>query len=348
MTLGRLALIPICAYLLYQGHDGQIAAVLLGTLIGCTDFVDGYLARRYGTTKLGGLMDPIADKVFTAVVFLPAIDLGWVPPWLVALLFVREFLVTAARTSYERRGLQLRSSYLARYKTWVQMCGIAVILFTSVLAPSTTRIILGALALAPVAGFIALRLVRGRTWRGAGFFAISFLACFAVHELLGPARFALGLMFFVVGITWISGLAYLTSIGQLRGRGRITPGEIVRLLTAAAIPAGTVLVEAGPQSLPAATILLLSCELAHGGLDNLLASQQAEAGAWGWGLRTGSIAVLLVAGVSGGWFSRPAVAAAAVIALVGVIDAFVRKRRFYLDSFADAGSVPAPAPRVQA
>jgi CDP-diacylglycerol--glycerol-3-phosphate 3-phosphatidyltransferase len=338
VTLGRLGLIPFCALLLFEGHDAQLAALLLGTVIGCTDFVDGYLARKYGTTKLGGLMDPIADKVFTAVVFLPAIDLGWVPAWLVALLFVREFLVTAARTSYERRGLQLKSSYLARYKTWVQMCGIGVILFTNILAPSTTRIILGTLALAPIVGFVALRLLRGRTWRGAGFFAVSFLGCTLLHELVGPARFALGLMYFVVGVTWASGLGYLTGIGQLRGRGRITAGEIVRIVTAVAIPAGTVLFEAGPNSLPAATLLLLSCELAHGGLDNLLASEKAEAGAWAWALRAGSIAVLLGLGISGGPYCKLAVAAAALLALVGVIDAFIRKRRFYLDSFSDAGS----------
>src|SRR5262245_19113939 len=95
VTLLRLALIPLPCWLLYQGHVGKVAAVTLGTLIGCTDFVDGYLARKYGPTVLGGLMDPIADKVFTAIVFIPAVDLGWVPAWLVALLLVREFLITA-------------------------------------------------------------------------------------------------------------------------------------------------------------------------------------------------------------------------------------------------------------
>ena len=77
VTLGRLALIPFCAYLLFEGPQAQVWAVILGTLIGCTDFVDGYLARKYGTTKLGGLMDPIADKVFTAVVFTRMMVAGY-------------------------------------------------------------------------------------------------------------------------------------------------------------------------------------------------------------------------------------------------------------------------------
>ncbi len=344
VTLGRLFLIPFCAYLLFKGHDAQIVAVILGTFIGCSDFVDGYLARKYGTTKLGGLMDPIADKVFTAVVFLPAIDLNWVSPWLVMALFVREFLVTAARTSYERRGLQLKSSYLARYKTWAQMCGIAFILFTNVLDKSTTRIILVTLAVAPIIGYVVLKLVYKRTWKGAGFFAISLIGCVAVHEYFGPHAFADWLMYFVVAITWASGLGYLTGVGKLRGLGRITPREVVRILTAIAIPVCTVLVERSPNSLPMATLLLLSCELAHGGLDNLLASEKVEAGAWAWGFRAVTISVLLGISIPTWWGCTYATAAAAIISAIYVADAFIRKRRFYIDSFEAAGSVDPDAP----
>jgi len=333
VTLGRLALIPFCALLLFKGHDAQIVAVILGTLIGCTDFVDGYLARKYGTTKLGGLMDPIADKVFTASVFLPAVDLGWVSWWLVALLFVREFLVTAARTVYERRGLSLKSSYLARYKTWAQMCGIGIILFANILDPSVTRAILGVLAISPIVGFIVLRLVYKRTWRGAGFFAVSFLGCIAVHEYFGPQAFALGLMYFVVAITWASGLGYLTSVGQLSGRGAITLGEAARIITAITIPLLTVLIEAGGQGLPVATIVLLSCELAHGGLDNLLAGEKAEASFLEWGGRTLGITALLLWALFVPTHAPLATALAATLAAAGVILAFVRKRAFYLDRF---------------
>src|SRR5581483_5239584 len=98
VTSLRLALTPIPCWLLYQGVHGQFAALVFATLLGCTDFVDGYLARKHGPTVLGGLMDPIADKVFIAITFLPAVDLGWCPPWLVAALFAREFVVTAARS----------------------------------------------------------------------------------------------------------------------------------------------------------------------------------------------------------------------------------------------------------
>ena len=335
VTLGRLGLIPFCAYLLYQGKDAQLVAVIIGTIIGCTDFVDGWLARKYGTTKLGGLMDPIADKVFTAVVFLPAVDLGWVPWWLVALLFVREFLVTAARTIYERRGLALKSSYLARYKTWVQMCGIGIILFTHILRPSTTDLILGTLAVAPIIGFIILKVVYKRTWKGAGFFAISFTGVLAAHHY-AAADFALALMYFVVLVTWASGLGYLTSVGKLRGKGLLTAGELIRIVTAITIPAGVVVVEHTGHRLPLGTILVLSCELAHGGLDNLLASAGAESSALEWGGRTLGITALLAWAYGQPEHAVLATGLAGLVAAVGVAFAFAHKRRFYMESFAAA------------
>src|SRR5262249_37815380 len=151
----------------------------------CTDFVDGYLARKQGPTVLGGLMDPIADKVFIAITFLPAVDLKWVPSWLVALLFVREFFVTAARTSYEQRDLQLKSSYLARYKTWVQMCGVGVLMLLSAASATFMDWFLGVLAAVPIVGYVVLRVALRRRWKGAGWFAISFASLLVIHRIFG-------------------------------------------------------------------------------------------------------------------------------------------------------------------
>src|SRR5438477_10015889 len=111
--MARLPLLPIGTWLLYQGRNGQWACLFSMTIVGCTDFVDGWLARKYGPTVLGGLMDPIADKVFIALTMLPALDLGWLPTIVVALIFFREFVITAARTAYSRREVTLKTSYLA-------------------------------------------------------------------------------------------------------------------------------------------------------------------------------------------------------------------------------------------
>jgi cardiolipin synthase (CMP-forming) len=333
VTLVRLALIPLPCWLLYQGTHGQYVALVIATLLGCTDFVDGYLARKYGSTVLGGLMDPIADKVFIAATFLPAVDLHWVPSWLVALLFVREFFVTAARTSYERRDLQLKSSYLARYKTWVQMCGVGVLMLLSASTAAFMDWFLGALALFPIVGYLALRLVARRRWKGAGWFAVSFAALLLIHRSFGGHVLAVALMYFIVAITYASGLGYLFGVRKLEGRGRVVPGEIVRLLTSIALPCVAVGAQSRADSPSWAIIALVAFELAHGGLDNLVAHSRAEDGAVRWGARLVSECGLLI----GAWLvpsttmSRSLAFAALGVSAVGLVVAFVQKRRYYLE-----------------
>jgi cardiolipin synthase len=333
VTLVRLALIPIPCWLLYQGTTGQYVALVFATLLGCTDFVDGYLARKYGGTVLGGLMDPIADKVFIAATFLPAVDLHWVPSWLVALLFVREFFVTAARTSYERRDTPLKSSYLARYKTWAQMCGVGVLMLLSAATPAFMDWFFGALAVLPVVGYLAIRLIARRRWKGAGWFAISFSVLLLVHRSFGGHVLAVSLMYFIVGITWASGLGYLFSVGKLRGRGRVAAGEIVRLITSIVLPCVAIGVQSRFDSPSWAIIALVSIELAHGGLDNLLAHHRAEDGAIRWGARLVSECLLLGLAwwIPSTTLSRTFCFAALFVSAVGLVIAFVQKRRYYLD-----------------
>jgi CDP-diacylglycerol--glycerol-3-phosphate 3-phosphatidyltransferase len=343
VTLIRLALIPIPCWLLYQGTNGQYAALILATLLGCTDFVDGYLARKYGGTVLGGLMDPIADKVFIAATFLPAVDLHWVPSWMVALLFVREFFVTAARTSYERRDLQLKSSYLARYKTWVQMCGVGVLMLLSASTPAFMDWFFGAMALLPIVGYVALRVIAGRRWKGAGWFAVSFAGLLLIHRSFGGHVLAIALMYFIVAITYASGLGYLFSVGKLKGRGRVTAADLVRLTTALALPIVAVGAQSRPDSPSWAIISLVAFEMAHGGLDNLLAHHRAEDGALRWGTRLVSECLLLLGAwlVPSSTMSHSLAFAALGVSTVGLVVAFVQKRRWYLDEKPRAATAPA-------
>src|SRR3982751_931845 len=135
---------PLLSWLIYRGvidHNNTYlwSALIAGTLIGCTDWVDGMLARKYGPTVLGGLLDPIADKVFIAFAYVPFADdrIGLIPAWVAALMFTREFFITALRSAYEQRNLTLKTSYLAKVKTWTQMQGIGVILLFPLVGRST-------------------------------------------------------------------------------------------------------------------------------------------------------------------------------------------------------------------
>src|SRR5689334_9727658 len=110
VTFARIILMPLLAALFYGPTAARGVAIVLMGVVGVTDLLDGYLARKQGPTILGGLMDPIADKVYTAMCAFPFAHLGIIPWWVVIALFVREFVVTAFRSSFELRQRTLRTT----------------------------------------------------------------------------------------------------------------------------------------------------------------------------------------------------------------------------------------------
>jgi CDP-diacylglycerol--glycerol-3-phosphate 3-phosphatidyltransferase len=85
-----------------------------------SDGLDGYLARRQGTTRSGAFLDPLADKVLSLGGLWAVVVAGrfwWVP---VALMTVREVLISAFRSYWGRRGLAVPASTLAKFKTVLQ------------------------------------------------------------------------------------------------------------------------------------------------------------------------------------------------------------------------------------
>jgi cardiolipin synthase (CMP-forming) len=330
VTFARLIMMPLLCFMLYGGETAKLWAVILGTLIGCTDFVDGYLARKHGPTVLGGLMDPIADKVFIAVGFLPYADLGWVPWWLVAALFLREFLVTALRSSFELRQLPLKSSYLAKVKTWVQMVGLGLVLLVLVVHSRTAMLaVLGFFTIAPLAGAFVFGRKTGKSWTGAWVGGFGFALCAALYAYGGGRWLTIGLFAGMVGITWVTGLDYLVMfVKQLRD---VRAFDVSRVLGAIALPIVAVLALLTANAPTWAVIAIVSLELGHGGLDNLLAHHGAAASAWAWGGRTlGATAFLALAMLLPAYAVVLTLCALAV-SVAGTTAAFVRNRRFYLE-----------------
>jgi CDP-diacylglycerol--glycerol-3-phosphate 3-phosphatidyltransferase len=341
VTLARLIPMPLLSWLIYQGAElgykdniYMWSALIAGTLIGCTDWVDGLLARKYGPTVLGGLLDPIADKIFIAFAYTPFVDgddplVAW---WMVALMFQREFFVTALRSAYEQRDLSLKTSYLAKAKTWTQMQGIGVmLLFPLVENQQFLTWLLVALVAAPLVAMAGLYLVRRTLWRGAFVMTASVLPILALH-LHGDIELTIvAIMLYVVAITWASGLDYLV-VGwkQLRGRGDFSRSDGVRLIGALALPILLYLVLIGPA--PAWPIFaILACELAVGGLDNLLSHHKHATKALAWGGRVLGVCALLGGALVLPAWSAPLAIAAAVISLIGVSAEFWRGRDYFLD-----------------
>ena len=101
----------------------------LWVALAATDGVDGWIARRHGTTRSGAFLDPLADKVLVcgAMVMLLAIDVFW---WLpVALIGARELAVSMLRIQYGRRGLAIPATKGAKLKTLVQALAVGMALW---------------------------------------------------------------------------------------------------------------------------------------------------------------------------------------------------------------------------
>ena len=122
LSLVRLACLPVIIFFLsYEGRlDSFLAALFFGMAF-VTDFLDGYLARRYGAvTLMGKILDPLADKILVIVTMIMLIAIGRIPAWMVMLIVVRELAVTGLRSIALTEGVVIQASSLGKYKTVFQ------------------------------------------------------------------------------------------------------------------------------------------------------------------------------------------------------------------------------------
>ena len=331
VTLLRLVLLPIGALLMYHGVAAKWAAFGFMTILGCTDFVDGWLARRYGSTELGRLMDPIADKVFVMVGYMPFIDLKWLPAWQIGLFLLREYVITGLRSAYERRHISPRTTLLAKIKAWAQMAGCGVI-FMFQMVPERAMLIALIAGTAVALLCILVRYVVKRVfWWGALIFGGWVAALLLPQLLYGSAAATSSLMGSIILITWMSGWGYVTPVGPLLWQRQLDASDWVRILGGIAVPVVLLLAQAGGELPTWAIMLTMGLELAAGGLDNLLCFHRAQSSAVGWGVRTGLVALLGGLALRGGELGAPLMYAACAISVVGTGLEFYRGRRLYLE-----------------
>lgn len=102
ISMARIVLIGVFGYLMIAGHDLWAIAALV--VAGVSDFLDGYLARRWNqVTKLGAILDPTADRMLTIVVVAALAIRGIIPWWLLGVLFARDIVVGIALLYARRR-----------------------------------------------------------------------------------------------------------------------------------------------------------------------------------------------------------------------------------------------------
>jgi CDP-diacylglycerol--glycerol-3-phosphate 3-phosphatidyltransferase len=130
VTSLRFALtIPLLRVISIDGVSWR--ATVGWVILACTDGLDGWLARRDGTTRSGAFLDPLADK-FLALGGLAALAAQGVFPWIaVGLIAFRELGISAYRTAAGRRGVSLPARQLGKMKTVFQLVAVGVALCPS-------------------------------------------------------------------------------------------------------------------------------------------------------------------------------------------------------------------------
>mgnify|MGYP001394263562 FL=1 len=130
MTILRIMVAPVIAVLIWLDDvkTGYMPALTLFVLASISDFIDGWMARRLGVvSKLGAMLDPIADKVLigTCLVSLAHVtEDGW---WFILpaiIIVTREFLISGLREFMAGRSVNMPVSVLAKWKTTLQLVAI--------------------------------------------------------------------------------------------------------------------------------------------------------------------------------------------------------------------------------
>ena len=160
LSLARLFMVPIVVALLLARADGLAAALFV--LASVTDFLDGRLARRAGPTRLGQILDPVADRLMLSSVAVVLAVRGLLPDWAVAILVGRDLLALLGSVVV---GSKIRVNRVGKAATAVLMVAIALV----VLVPGTVVgeiMFYAGFGLSIVAGVMYLRSVRRTTGRG--------------------------------------------------------------------------------------------------------------------------------------------------------------------------------------
>tara|TARA_B100001057_G_scaffold316949_1_gene317081 strand:+ start:207 stop:791 length:585 start_codon:yes stop_codon:yes gene_type:complete len=133
LTIGRILIVPFFVLAFYlPGSYGDLTALILFIIASFTDFLDGMLARLLGEeSKLGELLDPIADKIIVATALILLVMDGTIRHYEVIaaiIILTREILISGLREFLAKGKIKLPVSNLAKLKTVLQMVSIALLL----------------------------------------------------------------------------------------------------------------------------------------------------------------------------------------------------------------------------
>ena len=133
LTIGRIIIVPIFVFTFFlPGLFGDLIPFFLFVLASFTDYLDGVLARLFREeSKLGEMLDPIADKILVAAALILLVMNGTIKNYEVIaaiIILTREILISGLREFLAKVSISMPSSGLSKLKTFIQMTSIAILL----------------------------------------------------------------------------------------------------------------------------------------------------------------------------------------------------------------------------
>ena len=133
LTIGRIIIVPIFVFTFFlPGLFGDLIPFFLFVLASFTDYLDGVLARLFKEeSKLGEMLDPIADKILVAAALILLVMNGTIKNYEVIaaiIILTREILISGLREFLAKVSISMPSSGLSKLKTFIQMTSIAILL----------------------------------------------------------------------------------------------------------------------------------------------------------------------------------------------------------------------------
>jgi cardiolipin synthase len=140
ISLARLACVPLFLWLLL-GEDRLVAAGILLAVLGATDWVDGWIARRYDQgSEVGKILDPVADRVLLIAGAVGLLISGDVPLWVGIVVLAREAVLSVVTLVLAAAGARrMDVQWAGKAGTLALMFALPGFLLVSALEPSTTR-----------------------------------------------------------------------------------------------------------------------------------------------------------------------------------------------------------------
>jgi CDP-diacylglycerol--glycerol-3-phosphate 3-phosphatidyltransferase len=130
LTLGRIVLIPVFVLVFMDPTpDRSLLAAVIFTAAAVTDLLDGYIARKTGQiTKLGKLLDPIADKLLVLSALILLVNIDRVGALVAILIIARELTVTGIRAIAAGERMIIAAQTMGKYKMALQVVAIVLLI----------------------------------------------------------------------------------------------------------------------------------------------------------------------------------------------------------------------------